>query len=107
MNDKITAFAAKEISLENLNKKRSVDTDHLEEYICSKIVKQANRGCYYAKFCPQKYAQHNEISTFAVDSSFRKDVRPRLEARGFVIVWISDIFNDGYNEFLIRWDKQF
>lgn len=106
MNDKITAFTAKEISMESLMKKRIVDIDHIEQCVCDEIIKQAKKGYYFAKFDARVYAQHNEIGTKAIISAFYRDVRPRLEERGFVVTCPPfDIFSERLDVFLIHWDK--
>lgn len=106
MGNKITAFKAREISTESLTKKRTIDIDHIEKYVCDEIVKQAKKGYYFAKFDSRVYAERNEIGTTAVISAFYGDVRPRLEARGFVVTCPPfSIFSDRLDVFLIHWDK--
>lgn len=108
MNDKITASTAREISMERLVKKRTIDIDHIEQYACDEIIKQAKKGYYFAKIDTSIYAQHNEIGSAAVTSAFYHDIRPRLEERGFVVTCPPFvIFSESPSVFLIRWDKEF
>lgn len=106
MNDKITAFAARKITTLSLTKKRTIDIDHIEQCVCDEIIKQAKKGYYFAKFDASVYAQRNEIGSTAIISTFYRDVRPRLEARGFVVTCPPfSIFSEKLDVFLIHWDK--
>lgn len=107
MNDEITALEAREITMKSLAGQRTAYTDHIEACVCGEIAEQAKKGFYFAEFHPSEHARHNKFSTAAVGSAFYRYVRPRLEARGFVVTRpTSEVLYDACDDFfIISWDK--